>query len=310
MDFEEYYKKNVGEFDDRLSKLLDESEDEKQMRRLLKHSVEGGKRFRSTLTLMVSDMFSGNRENALTKAAIVELIHNASLVHDDVVDMDEMRRGMPTLWKLIDKIPFYGPDELNSKNLAILTGDGMFSKAMKLIENPDVLRVTADAIEALTSGAVKEAKGQLKGKLFGSSVENYIETIKAKTASLFALATHLGAKSASIGGDMEENARKTGTYIGILYQLADDLAEDDLTLSREKTEELVEEYCDKFNEITTGLPGNQPDEESNEMPSNEYREALIDVPVFMFNKMMKQEDADYRLSRHDTSGYSLKKDED
>lgn len=307
MDFEEYYEENVGEIDERIFKLLDESEDEKQMYKLLKHSVEGGKRFRPSLTLLVSDMFRGDREDALTKATIVELVHNASLIHDDVVDMDEMRRGMPTLWKLIDKIPFYGPDELNPKNLAILTGNGMLSKSMKLIKDPNVLRVTADAIEALASGATKEARSQLKGKLLGSSVETYVETIKAKTASLFALATHLGAKSADIGGDIEENARKAGMYIGILYQLADDLAEDDLTLSREKTEELMEEYCNKFHETTTGLPGNQPDEESNGMPPNEYREALIDVPVFMFNRMMEKEDADYRLSKHGTSGYSLKK---
>ena len=259
------------------------------MAKLLNYSIKGGKRFRPTLCLLVSDIFGGEKDDALTKAAIVEFIHSSTLVHDDVVDDDKVRRDMPSLWKALDKVPYKGPEEFNPKNLAMLLGDGMLSKALILIKKPEVLRAVAESIYSVANGAIKESKDRIINMVGSDSdMEDYLKTIRMKTGSLFALSTHLGAMTGNASKHEKELARSAGLKLGIIYQMADDLADKDLILSEEKTKKLLIQYVDKFLENISKLPKNQ------------YRDIFEQVPLYIVNKMMNQDQRTLRLEK--TSG--------
>lgn len=285
-DFEEYYEKSQKKINERLTKILEESKYE-EMEELLNYSIKGGKRFRPTLCLLVSDIFGGNKDDALTKAAIVEFIHSSTLVHDDVVDNDKVRREMPSLWNALDKIPYKGPEEFNPKNLAMLLGDGMLSKALILIKKPEVLRAVADSIYSVANGAIKESKDRIANIIGSDSdMEEYLKTIRLKTGSLFALSTHLGAMTGNASKRQKELARSAGLKLGIIYQMADDLADQDLILSEEETKELLVQYVDKFMKNIS------------KFPENKYRKLFEEVPLYIVNKMMIQDQRPLRLEKN------------
>jgi geranylgeranyl diphosphate synthase type I len=184
--------------------------------------VSGGKRLRPFMTIKSCEMLGGNSKRALPPAAAVEMIHNFSLVHDDIMDNDEMRHNIPTVHN------YYGTP------LAILSGDILFSKAFKLLvaEGRKVghsENAISEMVARLSNACIYVCEGQATdvgmtlNRRF-SSESHYLDMIGKKTAALFEVSCALGALSAA-GSDNKdiENLSSFGRNVGIAFQLIDDL---------------------------------------------------------------------------------------
>jgi octaprenyl-diphosphate synthase len=168
-----------------------------------------GKMFRPTLTLLASAVAGRPEPRAVTLAAVVELVHLATLVHDDSVDHSALRRGMPTI------------NSLFSHQVSVIMGDFLYSRAVvELVRSGDleVLRVLADATNAMTVGEMRQLTSL---DALGFSEEDYEDLIRAKTASLLSAACAIGA----LAGAREHTAAlaRYGEQLGMAFQVADDL---------------------------------------------------------------------------------------
>lgn len=173
----------------------------------------GGKRIRPVLTLMGCEAFGGKEEDALRPAMGIEMFHNFTLLHDDVMDKSDMRRGRPTVHKKFDY------------NAAILSGDTMLTLATQLISKvtDDKLRKVLDTFNDM---AIKVYEGQRLDMDFETSdhinLDDYIEMIEGKTGSLLGAAVKIGAL---IGGASEKDADliyEYGVKTGLAFQIQDD----------------------------------------------------------------------------------------
>jgi geranylgeranyl pyrophosphate synthase len=172
--------------------------------------ASGGKRFRPALGLLTGQMLGGPHDKLVTLAAAVELLHTATLVHDDLIDGALLRRGMPTLnarW---------------SPAATVLTGDFMFARASKLATEAETLplmRLFADTLAVIVNGELTQ--------LFSSrgviSRENYTRRIYAKTASLFEMSTRAAAMVSPVDADTIEAMRQYGYHLGMAFQIMDDI---------------------------------------------------------------------------------------
>jgi geranylgeranyl diphosphate synthase, type I len=168
------------------------------------------------------EMFGGKEANAIPAAAAVELVHNFSLIHDDIMDNDDIRHGVSTVHKR------YGIP------LALLAGDVLFSKAFQLLSSVNnASRIgnnsVREMVERLATACVSVCEGQASDTMLASSesfptTDDYLDMVKKKTASLFEVSCALGVLS-STGTSKEdvENLSKFGIGIGIAFQLIDDL---------------------------------------------------------------------------------------
>ena len=184
--------------------------------------VSGGKRLRPFMTIKSCEMLGGNSKRALPPAAAVEMIHNFSLVHDDIMDNDEMRHNIPTVHN------YYGTP------LAILSGDILFSKAFKLLvaEGRKVghsENAISEMVARLSNACIYVCEGQATdvgmtlNRRFSSEL-HYIDMICKKTAALFEVSCALGALSAAESDNKDiENLSSFGKNVGIAFQLIDDL---------------------------------------------------------------------------------------
>ena len=167
------------------------------------------------------EMFGGNQQDALPAASAVEFIHNFSLVHDDIMDNDDLRHGIPTV-----HTSFGLP-------LAILSGDILFSKAFQILSSITVKSIKDSSllsmIRRLSSACVDICEGQYKDIQFSSglnfpSEDEYIEMISKKTAALFKVSCSLGALSSRNATEKDvNNMADFGKNSGIAFQLIDDL---------------------------------------------------------------------------------------
>lgn len=174
----------------------------------------GGKRIRPVLTLMAADAFGGDPEKAMKQALGIEMFHNFTLVHDDVMDNSDVRRGRPTVHS---KYGLTG---------AILSGDTMLTLATQLIAEIDdsLLRQVLDAFNSM---AIKVYEGQQLDIDFETSshinLEDYLEMIRLKTGALLGTAVKIGT---IIGGGSEKDAElmyEFGVMTGLAFQIQDDL---------------------------------------------------------------------------------------
>jgi len=183
---------------------------------LLKSALKGGKKVRGTLLCLVSDALEGDREQALPRAVAVELIHAASLIHDDYVDQDRFRRRAPAVWTLS-----------GSRN-AVLLGDVIFASAIEMMSamGPEDGRLVSRAIAQISAGALMEPTDP-----GGTAVEIgrdapgadlYEEIIFLKTGVLFGTACELGAVSAGVDREARRHWFRYGSLLGEAYQIADD----------------------------------------------------------------------------------------
>lgn len=170
----------------------------------------GGKRIRPAVCLLTGQMLSAPRDKLITLAAAVEMLHTATLVHDDLIDGALLRRGMPTLnahW---------------SPAATILTGDYMFARAAKLAADSDnfpLIKLFAETLATIVNGELTQ--------LFASrgviSRKNYTKRIYAKTASLFEMTTQASAMVSPTDEEVVEAMRQYGYHLGMAFQIVDDI---------------------------------------------------------------------------------------
>ena len=173
----------------------------------------GGKRLRPTLVLMTAEAFGQDPRKALKPALGIEMFHNFTLLHDDVMDKSDLRRGRPTVHSKWDS------------NTAILSGDTMLTLATKLVADVDdaILRPVLDTFN---DQALRVYEGQRLDMDFENqdevALDAYIEMIKAKTGALLGGAAKIGAL---IGGASKEDAARMyefGVMLGVAFQIEDD----------------------------------------------------------------------------------------
>ncbi|MFH1523501.1 MAG: polyprenyl synthetase family protein, partial [Chloroflexota bacterium] len=170
----------------------------------------GGKRIRPAVCLLTGQMLGAPYDKLITLAAAVEMLHTATLVHDDLIDGALLRRSMPTLnshW---------------SPAATILTGDYMFARAAKLAADSDnlpLIKLFAETLATIVNGELSQ--------LFASrgviSRENYTKRIYAKTASLFEMTTQASAMVSPVDEKLVEAMRQCGYYLGMAFQIVDDI---------------------------------------------------------------------------------------
>lgn len=170
----------------------------------------GGKRLRPALVLVTSRSGEPGRSETDHAAAAVELLHLASLYHDDVIDETPMRRGAPSVhskW---------------GNEVAILSGDFLFASGSLLGARAggDVPRILARALADVCEGQVAET--EWVGEL-GRTSDHYIETIRRKTAALFRAACELGAATSGAHDSLRPSLARFGEQLGLAFQVIDDL---------------------------------------------------------------------------------------
>ncbi|MCT2224315.1 polyprenyl synthetase family protein [Microbacterium paraoxydans] len=180
----------------------------------------GGKRIRPVLTLLAAQLGDGNTREVIDVAKALEITHLGSLYHDDVMDGADRRRGVPaaqTVW---------------GNNIAILTGDILFSRASQLMSRlgERAIRLQADTFERLVLGQMHETLGPQPDD---DPIAFYIQVLADKTGSLIAAATQGGVIFSNAPAEYEEPLRVYGEKIGVAFQLLDDVI--DLSAKPEET---------------------------------------------------------------------------
>ena len=172
-----------------------------------------GKQMRPMFVFLTAKMLNQGKVNERTfrGAAVIELIHTASLVHDDVVDDSNMRRG------------FFSVNALWKNKIAVLVGDFMLSKGMLLcIENDDfdLLKIISVAVKEISEGELLQIE---KARKLDITEEVYYNIIRQKTATLLAACCAMGARTVQEDDAIVEKMRLFGEYIGMAFQIKDDL---------------------------------------------------------------------------------------
>lgn len=170
----------------------------------------GGKRIRPVVALLSGEMLNAEPESLVTLAASIEMLHTATLVHDDLIDGAILRRGIATL------------NSQWSPAATVLTGDFIFARAAKLAAETNsvaVIRLFAETLTTIVNGELT----QLFSSRRVANREDYDRRIHAKTASLFELATASGALLSPASKDMVEKLRCFGNAIGMAFQIVDDI---------------------------------------------------------------------------------------
>ncbi len=181
------------------------------LRAALEHLLAaGGKRIRPTLGLLVGNMLGAPLEKLVTLGAAVELLHTATLVHDDLIDGALLRRGMATLnarW---------------SPPATVLTGDYLFARAAKLAAETDhlpLMKLFSETLAIIVNGELTQmftSRGLI-------SRDNYYKRIYAKTASLFEMTSRAAAMVSPASEETIESMRDFGYQIGVAFQIVDDI---------------------------------------------------------------------------------------
>jgi geranylgeranyl pyrophosphate synthase len=170
----------------------------------------GGKRLRPLLVFICGDG-AADRDPLVRAGAAVELVHMATLVHDDVVDSASLRRGHPTVFAV------------SGRETATATGDFLFSRALSLLggnQRGEQVRTLANACLALARGELAQRQDAYSRDV---SVERYLQRCELKTASLFAAACKLGSLAAGENGARVEVLERFGHRVGLAFQLLDDV---------------------------------------------------------------------------------------
>jgi octaprenyl-diphosphate synthase len=171
----------------------------------------GGKRVRPALLLLASRLCGYRGERAITLASTVEFIHTASLLHDDIIDEATTRRGRRSV---------------NSRwgnDITVLLGDFLYTKAMAMALSQDnlrILRLLSDVTLRLIEGEILEIERNGNMRV---TVEDHLDTIRRKTADLFAACTRIGAILGGVPDERESALSEYGRNLGLCFQMVDDL---------------------------------------------------------------------------------------
>jgi geranylgeranyl diphosphate synthase type I len=179
--------------------------------------IHGGKRLRPYMVIRSCQILGGKVSNAMLAASAVEMVHNFTLVHDDIMDNDEMRHGVPTVHKKF------------GMSVAILAGDVLFSKAFQIItESKLSANATTKLVSRLSKACVDVCEGQLLDVKMAEDKKiptqtDYITMISKKTAALFDVSCAMGAICATNKSSDISNLSSFGKNLGIAFQITDDL---------------------------------------------------------------------------------------
>jgi geranylgeranyl pyrophosphate synthase len=182
-----------------------------ELHQMLEHVLVGGKVIRPALTLLAGQCYHYDLRRLLPMATASELLHIATLVHDDAIDKASIRRGRPTINKV------WGVDK------AVILGDYLFARAGEFAAatgNLRAVRLFAETLETISSGELKQAFSAFSLK---QDFEQYIERIAGKTASLFTMATEAGAVLSQAPEEAVQALKDYGHNLGIAFQIVDDI---------------------------------------------------------------------------------------
>jgi heptaprenyl diphosphate synthase len=198
----------------RIEQLMDaelRAADEVMTESLLHLFLAGGKRFRPLYTVLSAQIGPNPDAAEVTLAgAVVELIHLATLYHDDVMDEAAVRRGAPSAnarW---------------GNNVAILAGDYLLATASRLVSRlgPEAVLIVADTFAQLVTGQMRETRGLPEG---ADSIEHYLKVVHEKTGSLIAAAGRFGGMFSGADDEQVERLSRLGGIVGTAFQIADDI---------------------------------------------------------------------------------------
>ncbi|HVV68683.1 MAG TPA: polyprenyl synthetase family protein [Gammaproteobacteria bacterium] len=198
---------------ERVNGLILESlhSDVELIRQVSQYIIEGGgKRLRPLLTLLAARAFGYQGESHIKLAAIVEFLHTATLLHDDVVDNSDLRRGRPTA------------NTIWGNQASILVGDFIYSRTFQImisLQNLSIMSILANATNTIAQGEVLQLMNRNNPDI---SETHYLDVIRCKTAVLFAAAAEVGAHAAECTSQQQQAIATYGLYLGMAFQMIDD----------------------------------------------------------------------------------------
>jgi len=202
----EYLERRRTRVEDRLEEVLDGVEPTDLHEQVRHVALAGGKRVRPTVTTLVCEALDGDRETAVDFAVGVELVHNASLVIDDIIDESDFRRGSPAAWTAFG----HGP--------AIIASDGLLGEAFALFSADE------RAMQAVSEAMVQLGEGEAT-ELVARPVDEdeYMDLARRKTGALFRAAAELGAIAADADAYTVEAFGQYAEQVGVAFQMRDDV---------------------------------------------------------------------------------------
>lgn len=172
--------------------------------------LSGGKRIRPALTLLGAAFGSKQDPAVIRTAAAIELIHMATLVHDDIIDRSPLRRGQPTVYAL------------HGQEVAVFTGDWLLAKALLLLAEANASQRMVELAKAMLHICEGEV-GQFTSRYKRISIYNYLRRIHGKTAALFSLSIAAGAEQNGVAGTVLRALTRYGIFFGMAFQIYDDI---------------------------------------------------------------------------------------
>jgi len=202
----EYLERRRDRVEERLEEVVEAVEPTELQKQLRHVALSGGKRVRPMVTLLVCEALDGNEDLALDYAVGVELVHNASLVVDDVIDDSDLRRGTPAAWAQFG----YGP--------AIVASDGLLGEAFELFSTDE------RAMQAVAESMVNLGEGEASELVDRPDDETeYMQLARRKTGALFRAAAELGAIAADADAYTVEAVGQYAERVGVAFQMRDDV---------------------------------------------------------------------------------------
>lgn len=201
-----FLERRRGLVEDRLEAVLDEVEPTELSEELEHVALSGGKRVRPLVTILACEAANGDAEDAVDFGVGIELVHNASLVIDDVIDQSEMRRGVESAWTAHG----YGP--------AIIASDGLLGEAFELFsDEPRAMQAATESMIELGEGEATELVAQ------PTNEAEYMQLARRKTGALFRAAAELGAIAADADPFTVEAFGEYAERMGVAFQIRDDV---------------------------------------------------------------------------------------
>ncbi|MBV0900325.1 polyprenyl synthetase family protein [Haloarcula salina] len=202
----EYLERRRDRVEERLQAVLDGVEPDELAEEIRHVALSGGKRVRPTVTVLVCEALGEEPADAVDYAVGIELVHNASLVIDDIIDESELRRGTPAAWAAFG----HGP--------AIIASDGLLGEAFDLFSTDErAMQTVSESMVELGEGEAMELVEQ------PSNEEEYMELARRKTGALFRAAAELGAIAADSDPYTVEAVGRYAERVGVAFQMRDDV---------------------------------------------------------------------------------------
>jgi len=216
MEFKKIFGEKIELINKELNESISEMDNEKLREAMLHYPKAGGKRLRPIVTMLVADAINKNGMDALPFGIALEMVHNFTLIHDDVMDRDETRRGIRTVHAT------FGISE------AILSGDALFAKAFQVIGDMEIDGERKSRLTSLLARSVLLlAEGQQMDMDFEKmeiiSSDEYMKMIERKTAVLYSAAAQGGAIVADASEPLQETMFEFGRLMGVGFQIWDDV---------------------------------------------------------------------------------------